>query len=63
MSELNEAKEIIADLLKIAPSAICEDFHHGKSDRHEIDEDCPLLTRYMARIARARKFITDKPKP
>ena len=60
MSELQEAKEIIADLLKTVPSACCEDFHHAKKDRHEFGEDCPPLTRYMAGIARAKKFITDE---
>jgi len=63
MSELQEAKEIIADLMKLVPSASCECFHHAKQDRHEFGEECPPLTRYMARIARAKEFITKEKKP
>lgn len=63
MSELIEAKKIITDLLNLVPSAGCECFHHEKQDRHEFGEECPPLTRYMARIARAREFVAKKEKP
>ena len=63
IKELTEAKKIIADLLKVVPSASCECFHHAKQDRHEFGEECPPLTRYMARIARAKEFIAKEKNP
>lgn len=63
MSKPQEAKEIIADLLRLVPYGTCEMFHHEKNERHEIWEECPPLTRYMARIARAKEFIAKEEKP
>jgi hypothetical protein len=56
---VEEARWIIRELLKVAPSGLsCDHVHHDKNDQHERSEPCPVVARYFNRIAKAEEFIT-----
>lgn len=60
MSQLKQAKNIIAELLTLMPAGACHMFHHSEKERHGIHDECPPLSRYMAKIKTAREFIQRK---
>ena len=55
-----EANIIIRNLLAITSWPLCENLHHSKKDRHEYDEDCPVVKRASAYIAHAEAFISSQ---
>ena len=55
-----EANIIIRNLLAINSWPLCENLHHSKKDRHEYDEDCPVMKRANAYIAHAEAFISSQ---
>ena len=57
---LKESNIIIRNLLAINSLPLCENLHHSKKDRHEYDEDCPVMKRANAYIAHAEAFISSQ---
>jgi hypothetical protein len=55
--ECLEAKKIIINLLKLFPRPYCCELHHGKKDRHEYNESCPVEARILKAIQEAEDFV------
>lgn len=59
-SKIKEAKAIIRDLMKVAPTGCCHEFHHGKNDRHDLGDPCKPQKRYQKLLGRARQFVLNR---
>ena len=58
---MSDMLTILRNLLAALPDVSCDNFHHGKADRHEFDEPCKPMRRYLRALAEAQKAVEDKP--
>jgi hypothetical protein len=51
MTDKEAMKLAFEALVSINSEFVCNSAHHGKKDRHEFDEECPIDMRYRTAIA------------
>lgn len=56
-TELADMREMFRELIPLIPTASCEMFHHKKKDQHAYDEECKPLSRYNAKIQKAKEAL------
>ena len=56
-AELDDMREMFRELIPLIPTAYCEMFHHEKKDQHAYDEECKPLSRYNAKIQKAKEAL------
>jgi len=56
-TELDDMRERSRELIPLIPTAYCEMFHHEKKDQHAYDEECKPLSRYNAKIQKAKEAL------
>ena len=51
MTDKETMKLALEALVSINSEFVCNSAHHGKKDRHEFNEECPVNMRYRTAIA------------
>lgn len=46
LTDVITLQRLLCRVLGARPIVTCESFHHDPDDRHEDDEECPLLARW-----------------